>query len=37
MANNCTIAPVVRKDSLMGVLTRSDVFKIIELKRDIAA
>jgi CBS domain-containing protein len=37
LANNCAIAPVVRRDALLGVLTRSDVFKIIELKRDIAA
>jgi CBS domain-containing protein len=37
LANNCAIAPVVRRDTLFGILTRSDVLRVIELKRDMAA
>src|SRR5262249_7160027 len=35
--NNCDKAPVVRNDTLLGILTRSDLFKLVSLKRDIAA
>lgn len=34
---DCEKAPIVRKGALMGMLTRSDLFKLISLKRDIAA
>jgi CBS domain-containing protein len=37
VANNCTKAPVVRNGALVGILTRSDLFKLISLKQDIAA
>jgi Zn-dependent protease/predicted transcriptional regulator len=37
MTQNCSKAPVVRKEELMGILTRSDLFKLVSLKRDIAA
>ena len=37
MSKDCSKAPVVRNGVLMGFLTRSDVFKLISLKRDIAA
>jgi CBS domain-containing protein len=30
-------SPVVRNGRLMGILTRSDLFKLVSLKRDIAA
>lgn len=34
---NCSKAPVVRNGQLLGILTRSDLFKLVSLKRDIAA
>jgi Zn-dependent protease/CBS domain-containing protein len=37
MSRNCSKAPIVRKDELVGIITRSDLFKLISLKRDIAA
>ncbi len=37
MNQNCSKAPVVQKGKLVGILTRSDLFKLISLKRDIAA
>src|SRR5207237_809083 len=37
MSQNCSRAPIVRNSELMGILTRSDLFKLISLKRDIAA
>jgi len=37
MSENCIKSPVVRGGSLLGILTRSDLFKLISLKRDIAA
>jgi Zn-dependent protease/predicted transcriptional regulator len=37
MTNNCGKAPVVRKEVLLGVLTQSDLLKLVSLKRDIAA
>jgi CBS domain-containing protein len=37
MTQNCSKAPVVRKERLEGVLTQSDLFKLVSLKRDIAA
>lgn len=37
LTKNCSKAPVVGNGALMGILTRSDLFKLISLKRDIAA
>jgi Zn-dependent protease/predicted transcriptional regulator len=37
MARNCNKANVVRNGVLLGILTRADLFKLISLKRDIAA
>ena len=37
MSQNCTKAPVVYQGHLLGMLTRSDPFKLVSLKRDIAA
>jgi Zn-dependent protease len=37
LTRNCTKAPVVRNGTLVGILARSDLFKLISLKRDIAA
>jgi Zn-dependent protease/predicted transcriptional regulator len=37
MTRNSSKAPVVRKGTLIGFLTRSDLFKLVSLKRDIAA
>jgi len=37
LARNCSTAPVVRNGTLLGILTRSDLFKLVSLKRDIAA
>ncbi len=37
MTRNCSKAPVVKNGALVGILTRSDLFKLISLKRDIAA
>jgi Zn-dependent protease/predicted transcriptional regulator len=37
ITQDCSKAPVVRNERLMGILTRSDLFKLISLKRDIAA
>lgn len=37
MTRNSSKAPIVRKDTLIGFLTRSDLFKLVSLKRDIAA
>jgi len=34
---NCAEAPIVRNGELVGILTRSDLFKLVSLKRDIAA
>ncbi len=37
MTQNCSKAPIVRQSELLGILTRSDLLKLISLKRDIAA
>jgi Zn-dependent protease len=37
IAQNCTKAPIVRNGELLGILTQSDLFKLVSLKRDIAA
>jgi CBS domain-containing protein len=37
ITQNCSKAPIVRNGTLMGIVTRSDLFKLISLKRDIAA
>jgi Zn-dependent protease/predicted transcriptional regulator len=37
LAHNCNKAPVVRNGALMGILTRSDLLKLVSLRRDIAA
>ncbi len=37
LSRNCNKAPVVRNERLLGILSRSDLFKLISLKRDIAA
>jgi Zn-dependent protease len=37
MTQNCSRAPIVRKGALMGFLTRSDLIKLVSLKREIAA
>lgn len=37
IAQNCSKAPVVRNGTLIGMLTRSDLFKLIALRREIAA
>jgi Zn-dependent protease/predicted transcriptional regulator len=37
MTQNCSKAPIVRKEVLLGVLTRSDLFKLVSLKQDMAA
>ena len=37
MTRNCNKAMIVRNGILQGILTRSDLFKLISLKRDIAA
>jgi CBS domain-containing protein len=37
MSQNRTKAVIVQNDTLLGILTRSDLFKLISLKRDIAA
>jgi Zn-dependent protease/predicted transcriptional regulator len=37
MTQNCSKAPIVRNERLLGILTRSDLFKLISLKREIAA
>jgi Zn-dependent protease/predicted transcriptional regulator len=37
MSRNCSKAPVVRNGILLGILTRSDVYKLVALRRDIAA
>ena len=37
MTDDRSKAPVVQNGMLLGVLTRSDLFKVISLKRDIAA
>jgi CBS domain-containing protein len=37
MSRNCQKAPVVREGVLAGILTRSDLFKLVALRRDIAA
>jgi Zn-dependent protease/predicted transcriptional regulator len=34
---SCGKAPVVRNNTLLGILTRSDLIKLVSLKRDIAA
>jgi len=36
-AKDCEKAPIVHKNVLIGMLTRSDLFKLVALKRDIAA
>lgn len=36
-AQNCSEAPVVRNGALIGILTRADLFKLVSLKREIAA
>lgn len=37
LSEECTKAPVVRNGVLLGLLTRDDLFKLVSLKRDIAA
>jgi len=37
LTRNCSKAPIVRNGLLLGFLTRSDLFKLVSLKRDIAA
>jgi len=37
MSRNCSKAPVVSNGVLMGILTRSDLYKLVALRRDIAA
>jgi CBS domain-containing protein len=37
LKHNCAKAPVVRNGSLLGILTQADLFKLVSLKRDIAA
>lgn len=37
LSEDCTKAPVVRKGALIGLLTRDDLFKLVSLKRDLAA
>jgi len=37
MSQNCSTAVIVQNSTLLGILTRSDLFKLISLKRDIAA
>jgi Zn-dependent protease/predicted transcriptional regulator len=37
LSKNCNKAPVVRNGELLGILTSSDLFKLVSLKRDIAA
>lgn len=37
LTNNCSRAPVVANGTLVGILTRSDLFKLASLKGDIAA
>jgi Zn-dependent protease len=34
---NCSKAPILRNGTLVGILTRSDLFKLISLRRDMAA
>jgi len=37
MSRNCSRAPVVSDGALLGILTRSDLYKLVALRRDIAA
>jgi len=37
ITRNCDRAPIVRNGVLLGILTRADLFKLISLKREIAA
>jgi hypothetical protein len=37
MSRNCSKAPVVRNGILYGILTRNDLYKLVALRRDIAA
>ena len=37
MTRNCDRAPIVRDGVLLGIFTRADLFKLISLKREIAA
>jgi Zn-dependent protease/predicted transcriptional regulator len=37
MTHNVETAPIVRNGTLMGILTRSDLLKVVTLKREIAA
>jgi Zn-dependent protease len=37
ISQNCTKAPIVRNSELLGILTQSDLFKLVSLKREIAA
>jgi len=37
LARNCSKAPIVRHGQLVGLITQNDLFKLISLKRDIAA
>jgi Zn-dependent protease/CBS domain-containing protein len=37
MTRNCSKAPIVRNGILLGILTQSDLFKLVSLRRDIAA
>jgi CBS domain-containing protein len=37
MTENCSRAPIVKNGVLYGILTRSDLFKLVSLKQEIAA
>jgi Zn-dependent protease len=37
ISRNCTKAPIVRNGELLGILTQPDLFKLVSLKREIAA
>jgi Zn-dependent protease len=37
MTRNCSKAPIVRAERLLGILTRSDLLRLVALKREIAA
>jgi CBS domain-containing protein len=37
ISQNCSKAPIVRNSELLGILTQSDLFKLVSLKREIAA
>jgi Zn-dependent protease/predicted transcriptional regulator len=37
ITRNCSKAPIVRGEKLLGILTRSDLLKLVSLKQEIAA